>query len=88
MLEFAFRKMHTLENRTLENRKERRRTLQEALLDTLRRYEELRAAGRHDGPPLQSVRLYIVRWQLDAQAANLNRPDYRRLIAEVERRPR
>jgi hypothetical protein len=82
VLEAAWEQMHLK-----ENRKERRRALNEALLDSLRRYEELRMAGRHDGPRLKGMRLYRERWQLDAQAENLNRPDHRRLIAEVERRP-
>lgn len=37
----------------------------EALGDILRRYEERRAAGLHDGPRLESIHLYRSRW-LDA----------------------
>jgi hypothetical protein len=58
--------------------------LNRALLDCLERYEKLRLAGRHDGPPLQGVRLYKVRWHLDAWAENVDRPDRRKLIAQVD----
>ncbi len=58
--------------------------LNKALLDTLSRYEKLRLAGRHEGPPLQSVRLYEQQWQLAARAENVDWPDNRKLIAEVE----
>jgi hypothetical protein len=75
------------EMRRKVSRKEGRRALNEALRDSLRRYEELRMAGRHDGPRLKGMRLYQEQWQLDAQAENLNRPDHRWLVAEVERRP-
>ncbi len=64
----------------------RQKLLEEALLDCLKRYEELRLAGHHDGPPLQGMRLYKSSWQLDARAANVDQPDSRELIAEVEQR--
>ncbi len=64
-----------------------RRALDEALRDSLRRYEKFRAAGRHDGPPLAGMRLYQEEWRLDPQAENLDQPDHRRLVAEVGRRP-
>ena len=63
----------------------RQQMLNEALLDCLKRYEELRLAGRHDGPPLRGIRLYGVRWKLDPWAGNVDQPDYRILLAEVER---
>jgi len=55
-----------------------------AVKDCLRRYEELRADRRHDGPPLAAMRLYEVEWRIDPQAANVDRPDRRRLITEVK----
>lgn len=58
--------------------------LDDALLDCLRRYEALRLAGRHDGPPLQGIRLYQLQWWLDPQARNVASPDNRIFIAEVE----
>jgi hypothetical protein len=56
-----------------------------ALADCLRRYEELRHGGRHSGPPLIAMRLYELEWTIDRQAANVDRPDRRRFIAEVRR---
>ena len=58
--------------------------LRVALTDCLRRYEALRLAGYHDGPPLQALRLYRLTWVLDPRAANRERPETRHLIAEVE----
>ena len=66
------------------NPEKRSRLLNEALLDSLKRYEKSRLAGLHDGPPLQSARLYRVEWQLDARLGNADRPDRRKLIAEAE----
>jgi hypothetical protein len=66
---------------------ESNQALKEALRDSLRRYEELRTAGRHHGPRLEGMRLYQEQWQMDARAENLNRPDHRWLIAEVGRHP-
>jgi hypothetical protein len=54
-----------------------------ALPDLMARYEELRSAGVHDGPPLMMLRLYELEWTIDRQAANVDHPDRRRLIAEV-----
>jgi hypothetical protein len=62
----------------------RQRLLNEAVRDFLGQYESLRLAGRHDGPPLQSIRLYQLRWQLDPQAQNVDQPDSRELLAEYE----
>jgi hypothetical protein len=55
------------------------------LRDMLERYERLRSAGAHDGPPLRAVRLYEVEWTLDPHAANLQSPDRKQLLAEVQR---
>jgi hypothetical protein len=54
-----------------------------ALTDILRRYEERRIAGRHDGPAFRGLRLYSLAWDLEPNAANLDRPRSRMLIAEV-----
>jgi hypothetical protein len=59
--------------------------LREALQDCLRRYEKLRLAGRHEGPPLRGVRLYRMQWELDPWARNVDEPSRRTLIAEVNR---
>jgi hypothetical protein len=64
----------------------RSRLLNEALLDSLKRYENLRLAGLHDGPPLQGMRLYRTEQQPNAQTENVDQPDDRELIAEVEQR--
>ena len=63
---------------------QRSRLLNEALLDSLKRYEKLRLAGLHDGPPLQGMRLYRTERQLSTQTENADQPDHRELIAEVE----
>lgn len=55
----------------------------EALRDCLVRYEELRQAGRHHGPPLQGIRLYQVYWQLDPWARNVDQPYRRDFMLEV-----
>ncbi len=57
--------------------------LREALRDALDRYEASRAEGRHDGPPLQAIRLYAVTWRYDPGARNADRPDRRELLLEV-----
>lgn len=62
----------------------RQQLLNVALLDCLRRYEKLRLAGLHEGPPLQGMRLYEEQWQIDARAENVDEPNQRELVAEVE----
>jgi hypothetical protein len=57
--------------------------LQDAIADCLRRYERRRVAGKHDGPPLRALRLYLVSWNLEPYAANLDRPNSRQLIGQV-----
>ena len=37
------------------------------------------------GPPLAALRLYELEWTIDADAANVDRPDRRRFIAQVSR---
>jgi hypothetical protein len=56
-----------------------------ALRDVLARYEKLRRAGSHDGPPAAAMRLYQVEYTIDRDAANVDRPDRRLLVAEVTR---
>jgi hypothetical protein len=46
-------------------------------------YEARRASGENEGPPLDAVRAYDMTWTLAPDARNVNRPDVRRLIAEV-----
>ena len=45
-------------------------------------YEELRRAGRHDGPPLRGIRFYRVDWDLQPDVGNAAQPDRRELLAE------
>jgi hypothetical protein len=80
-LDRYFRKI----NKTSDPEK-RQQLLNEALLDSLKRYENLRLAGRHDGPVLQSMRLYKVSWQINARKKKVkkNQPERRELIAELE----
>ena len=61
----------------------RQEVLDEALRDCLARYERARLARRHNGPPLQGVRLYRLRWRLHPLAENRDQPDHRDLIYEV-----
>jgi hypothetical protein len=57
--------------------------LDEGVTDCLTRYETLRRAGRHDGPPLVAMRLYRLTWTLDSSASNIDRPDRKELLTEV-----
>jgi hypothetical protein len=66
-------------------RPDRDARLRAALRWTLDRYEALRASGRHEGPALRGIRLYIVTWPIDPQAANRDAPLRRQLVAEVTR---
>ncbi len=54
-----------------------------AVADCLARYDALRDERAHDGPPLVAMRLYELEWTIDPTAANVDRPDHRRLITEV-----
>ena len=56
-----------------------------ALAACLDRYEELRVAGVHDGPALETLRYEELVWPLEAGAANRAAPAVRRRIAEVSR---
>jgi hypothetical protein len=57
--------------------------LDEGVNDCLQRYEALRRAGRHDGPPLVAMRLYRVTWTVEDSASNIDRPDRKDLLSEV-----
>jgi hypothetical protein len=54
-----------------------------ALPDLFTRYEQLRQNGAHDGPAIVALRLYELEWTIDPKAANVDRPDARRFVAEV-----
>jgi glycosyltransferase involved in cell wall biosynthesis len=69
------------------NNPARRALVASMLRDALERYERLRAAGEHQGPPLAAVRLYAVTWTLDPRARNVTDPDQKRLLAEVRLAP-
>ncbi len=50
--------------------------------DYLRRYDQLRRDGRHDGPPLKGLRLYEWNWTMDPRAGNAKSPDQKTLLYE------
>src|SRR5436190_9147500 len=54
-----------------------------ALEDCLVRYERRRVDGSHDGPALRGIRLYMVAWDIQPYARNLDQPKSRQLIAEA-----
>ena len=58
--------------------------VRQALAECLARYEELRSQDRHEGPQLVALRLYELEWTIDPEAANIDRPDRRSFIAEVQ----
>ena len=75
-------RLSTAFSRTYNN--QARRPLTVAMLrDCYDRYEALRSAGQHDGPPLQAVRLYEMKWTLDPEGRNVETPDEKCLLAEV-----
>jgi hypothetical protein len=57
----------------------------EAVAECLARYTTLGEERLHNGPPLVAMRLYELEWTIDPDAANVDRPDSRRLITEVRR---
>ena len=60
--------------------------LREMLRDSLNRYAAMKKAGTPgDAPPLRAIRLYEMKWTLEPDARNVDRPDDRRLVAEVAR---
>jgi hypothetical protein len=78
--------LEPFDNSRVQNALERNLAPQQlaiALKDCLRRYDALRASGIHQGPALQSLRLYRVTWIPNPQASNLNAPDSRKFLGEV-----
>jgi len=57
--------------------------LHAALEDCLERYERRRIARQHDGPALRGIRLYVVAWDIQPYARNLDQPRSRQLIGEA-----
>lgn len=84
ILPFDQSRLHKALRQVVED-SDRAPRLQEALSGMLRRYEELARESRHEGPPLAALRLYGLEWTIHPQAANVDTPDRRRLIAEVQR---
>ena len=62
----------------------KRDQLRLALLNCLERYDAGLEARRHEGPPLQGIRLYSLEWQIDPWAANRDQPS-RTLLLELMR---
>ena len=54
-----------------------------ALAGLLDAYEIQRRRGEHDGPPLDRIEVYRVRWTAQPGAANFNEPDSRTLLQSV-----
>lgn len=61
----------------------RNNTLNKALTNCLTRYEALRRAKRHNGPPLVAMRAYKVTWAAEPSAGNIDRPERRQLLGQV-----
>ena len=53
------------------------------LADLLQRYESGRRDGRHEGPPLETLRLYRVEWAIDPDAPELIEHEERTFVVEV-----
>ena len=82
----ATRKISSISRSKDIKSEERQQMLDGALLDALSKYENGRLAGKHDGPPLQGIRLYEATWQLDDPAKSIvDPPDQQKLIHEVAR---
>jgi hypothetical protein len=62
---------------------DREAQIRTALPDLYARYEQLRREERHDGPPIAALRLYELEWTIHPDAANVDSPERRQLIAEV-----
>jgi hypothetical protein len=67
------------------NSKDPQQLTREQLLEVLTRYEKLRLAGLHDGPPLQGIRLYQLQWTINTRADNIDQPSSKELVAEAEK---
>jgi hypothetical protein len=84
LINYFYRIDNGLDYRIKRDPAERQQLLNGAARDFFAQYERMRQTGRHDGPPLQGIRLYQQHWQLDPRAANADQPDYRELLAEYE----
>jgi glucosyl-dolichyl phosphate glucuronosyltransferase len=58
------------------------REFHEALADVWARYDARRKSGLENAPRLSGVRLYELEWRLEPDAANAERPEHRRLLAD------
>jgi hypothetical protein len=61
------------------------RRLEDAVADVLRRYENRRQAGHHDGRPLAALRLYAESWHVDPDQGTFQAPTMRQLLIEVSK---
>jgi hypothetical protein len=71
--------------RQMRERPDAEARLQTAMPDLYARYERLRRDERHEGPPIVALRLYELEWTLHPDAANVDAPDRKWLIAETRR---
>lgn len=69
---------------TLQQAPDGRARLTTALVDCLARYERRRVAGKHDGPPLRALRYYQTTWELEHEPRDVDRPERRDLLLEVQ----
>lgn len=84
---FSFVRLHTA-FRKMQGRPQSDSLLRVGVRDVAQRYERLRQAGRHDGPPLRSLRLYAAHWRILPDARNAAQPPDRRiLVTEVPIEP-
>ena len=68
---------------TLAGSSEGATRLHAALAALAERYERRRRSGEHDGPALDALRVYAVRWDVRSVRAVPRAPDDRALIAEL-----
>ncbi len=59
--------------------------MKDAARSAFERYEALRHAGKHDGPAIAAVRVYLLQWDLTRWADNVDRPKRRELVAEYRK---
>lgn len=59
------------------------RPARRALVGLLKAYETQRRLGEHDGPVLDRVEVYRLRWTAQPGAANFHKPDSRTLLESV-----
>lgn len=67
--------------------KKRASRYSEALDKLFARYEHLREAGRHSGPPILAIRTYRTTWTIESRAHNRQTPDQRVLKFYAQRIP-